>query len=87
MGLFTKDIKTMENLFVHTLQDIYYAENQILKSLPKMIEKATKRELSAGLRNYLRETENQVTRLVASVAPISAAHKWDGQAEQMSTDT
>jgi len=63
MGLFSKDIKTMEDLFLHTLQDIYYAENQIVKYLPQMIEKATNRELGSGLRNHLRETENQVARL------------------------
>ena len=63
MGLFSKDIKTMEDLFLHTLQDIYYAEKQIVKSLPQMIEKATNRELAAGLRNHLRETENQLARL------------------------
>ena len=63
MGLFSKDIKSMDDLFLHTLQDVYYAENQIVKSLPKLIDKATNRELAAGLRNHLRETENQVTRL------------------------
>ena len=63
MGLFTKDIKSMEDLFLHTLQDVYYAENQIVKALPKMIDKSTNRELAAGLRNHLRETETQVTRL------------------------
>ena len=63
MGLFSKDIQSMEDLFLHTLQDIYYAENQIVKSLPKMIEKATNRNLSTGLRDHLRETENQVMRL------------------------
>jgi ferritin-like metal-binding protein YciE len=63
MGLFTKDIKSMEDLFLHTLQDIYYAENQIVKSLPKMIDKATNRELAKGLRDHLRETEHQVARL------------------------
>ena len=63
MGLFSKDIKSMEDLFLHTLQDVYYAENQIVKSLPKMIEKATNRELATGLRNHLSETENQVSRL------------------------
>ena len=63
MGLFSKDIKSMDDLFLHTLQDVYYAENQIVKALPKLIDKATNRELSAGLRNHLRETENQVTRL------------------------
>ena len=41
MGLFSKDIQTMDDLFVHTLRDIYYAENQIVKALPEMIEKAT----------------------------------------------
>ena len=48
MGLFSKDIKSMEDLFLHTLQDVYYAENQIVKSLPKMIEKSTNRELASG---------------------------------------
>lgn len=63
MGLFSKDIKSMEDLFLHTLQDVYYAENQIVKSLPKMIEKSTNRELASGLRNHLAETEQQVRRL------------------------
>ena len=38
MGLFSKDIKSLDDLFVHQLQDIYYAEHQITKALPKMIE-------------------------------------------------
>lgn len=63
MGLFSKDIKSMEDLFIHTLQDVYYAENQIVKALPKMIDKATNRQLSAGLRSHLKETEGQVKRL------------------------
>jgi ferritin-like metal-binding protein YciE len=63
MGLFSKDIKSMDELFLHTLQDVYYAENQIVKALPKMIDKSTNRQLAAGLREHLRETENQVTRL------------------------
>ena len=63
MGLFSKDIKSMEDLFLHTLQDVYYAENQIVKSLPNMIDKATNRELASGLRNHLTETEQQVSRL------------------------
>ena len=48
MGLFTKDIETLDDLFVHTLQDIYYAENQILKALPKMIKKASDPQLRRG---------------------------------------
>jgi ferritin-like metal-binding protein YciE len=63
MGIFTKDIKTMQDLFLHGLQDIYYAENQITKALPKMIEMATNRDLSAGLRLHLEETGKQIERL------------------------
>ena len=63
MGLFSKDIKSMDDLFLHTLQDIFYAENRIVRALPKLIEKATNRELAAGLRSHLRETEGQVERL------------------------
>ena len=47
MGLFWKDIKTMDDLLLHGLKDIYYAENQIIKSLPKLIEKASNEEKAA----------------------------------------
>ena len=63
MGLFTKDIATMDDLLLHGLKDIYYAENQIIKSLPKLIEKATNRDLTKGLKDHLEETRNQVSRL------------------------
>lgn len=63
MGLFSKDIKTMDDLFVHTLRDIYYAEKQILKALPKMIEKATNPALKQGFEKHLQETEGHVKRV------------------------
>jgi ferritin-like metal-binding protein YciE len=63
MGLFSKDIKTMDDLFLHTLQDIYYAEQQIEKNLPTMVEKATNRELSSGFTKHLEETRGQIKRL------------------------
>lgn len=63
MGLFTKDIKSMDDLFLHVLQDIYYAEKQIVKALPDMIEKATNRELTAALQQHLGETQKHVQRL------------------------
>jgi ferritin-like metal-binding protein YciE len=63
MGLFTRDIETMDELLLHGLKDIYYAENQIVKSLPKLIEKATNRELTNGLKDHLEETKNQIGRL------------------------
>lgn len=63
MGLFTKDIKTMDDLFLHVLQDIYYAEKQILKALPDMVGKATNRDLTAAFKSHLAETEKHVQRL------------------------
>jgi len=63
MGLFAKDIKTLDDLFVHTLRDIYYAENQIVKALPDMIDKATDTRLRQGFQSHLVETKNHVKRL------------------------
>ena len=63
MGLFSKDIKSLDDLFVHTLQDIYYAEKQIEKSLPDMIAKATNTELTNGFKKHLEETKGQIQRL------------------------
>ena len=63
MGLFTKDIKTMEDLFLHQLRDIYYAEQQIVKALPGMVEKASDPHLKEGFQTHLRETGNHVKRL------------------------
>lgn len=63
MGLFTRDIKSLEDLFDHGLKDIYYTENQILKALPKLIAAATNPQLKKGLKDHLAETENQVSRL------------------------
>ena len=63
MGLFTKDIKTMNDLFVHQLQDIYYAEKQLVKALPKMAEKATDKQLKQGFLSHLDETKTHVQRL------------------------
>jgi ferritin-like metal-binding protein YciE len=63
MGLFSKDIKTLNDLFVHTLRDIYYAENQIVKALPDMIEKASDARLKQGFQAHLAETKNHVKRV------------------------
>ena len=57
MGLLTRDLKSLDDLFLHGLQDIYYVENQIVKNLPKMIDAASDAELKRGLKNHLVETE------------------------------
>ena len=63
MGLFTRDIKTMNDLFVHQLQDIYYAEKQLVKALQEMAGKATDKQLKDGFLAHLDETRNHVQRL------------------------
>ena len=63
MGFFSQDIKNMDDLFMHTLRDIYYAEKQIVQALPEMIEKSTDAQLKQGFQSHLRETETHVIRL------------------------
>jgi ferritin-like metal-binding protein YciE len=63
MGIFSKDIKNMDDLFVHQLRDIYYAEAQILKALPKMIDKASNADLKNGFSEHLEQTRGHVARL------------------------
>jgi ferritin-like metal-binding protein YciE len=63
MGWFSADIRTMNDLFLHTLQDIYYAEHQIEKALPDMAAKASDRELKKGFQIHLRQTRGQIKRL------------------------
>jgi ferritin-like metal-binding protein YciE len=55
--------KQLDDLFLDTLKDIYYAERQILKALPKMAKAATSPDLKAGFEQHLAETEVQVERL------------------------
>lgn len=63
MGIFSKDIKKMDDLFVHTLRDIYYAEKQIVGALPDMIEKASDARLKQGFQKHLEESKNHVKRV------------------------
>lgn len=56
-------VKTMQDLFVATLKDIYYAEKQILKALPGMIGNADNAKLKKALDAHRKETEGQVDRL------------------------
>jgi ferritin-like metal-binding protein YciE len=63
MGLLTKPIKTLDDLFVHTLQDVYYAEQKITKALPKMISKVSDQQLQSAFLTHLAETEHHVERV------------------------
>jgi ferritin-like metal-binding protein YciE len=75
MGFFTQDIKTMDDLFVHTLRDIYYAEKQIVKALPEMVGKASDPQLKQGFQTHLHETESHVRRLEQIFKLIDAPAK------------
>ena len=55
--------KTLDDLFLDTLKDIYYAEKQIVKTLPKMAKAAQSAELKAGFEQHTEESEGHVERL------------------------
>ena len=55
--------KMLSDLFLETLKDIYFAENKIIKTLPKMAKAANSKELAAAFNKHLRETQGQVKRL------------------------
>ncbi len=63
MGLFSKDIETMDDLHLHVMQDVYYAEQRIRDGLDDLIDKATNRQLTAALKAHRKETETQIARL------------------------
>src|ERR1700761_9104167 len=56
-------LKTLEDLFHHELKDLYSAENQLVKALPKMAKAATNAELKAGFEEHLEQTKGHVERL------------------------
>jgi len=56
-------MKTLDSLFVHFLRDIYYAEKQVLKTLPKMARKAGSPELKDAFEHHREETEQQIANL------------------------
>ena len=63
MAKMSQDIETMDQLFLHGLQDIYYAEKKIVSALPKMIQKASSDDLREGFETHLEETRGHVDRL------------------------
>ncbi len=63
MALFSMKLENLKDLFVTELQDLYDAENQITKALPKMIGKAENPRLKSALQEHLQVTEGQIQRL------------------------
>jgi ferritin-like metal-binding protein YciE len=56
-------VKTLNDLFVETLKDLYYVEKKLVKTLPKLAKKATSPELKQAMEDHLEETETHVQRL------------------------
>ena len=57
------DMESLRDLYVEELKDLYSAENQIIKALPKMIKAASSPDLKAGFEKHLEQTRGQVERL------------------------
>lgn len=57
------ELDTLKDLYVHELKDLYSAENQLIKALPKMAKAATNRQLSAAFNQHLEQTKRQAKRL------------------------
>jgi ferritin-like metal-binding protein YciE len=62
-GILSMKLETLHDLYVNELHDLYDAENQVVKALPKMIESSQSTELRNALANHLEETRGQVARL------------------------
>ncbi len=56
-------LKTLQDLFIHELKDLYSAETQLVKALPKMAKAATNEDLRAGFEEHLEQTKGHVERL------------------------
>ncbi|MGI8906147.1 MAG: ferritin-like domain-containing protein [Candidatus Sumerlaeaceae bacterium] len=57
------ELESLQDLFVSELKDVYHAEKQLLKALPKMAKKATSEDLADAFSAHLAETEEQVARI------------------------
>ena len=68
-------VENLKDLYVSQIEDIYYAEKQITKALPKMAKKATNQKLADGFLKHLEETKGQIERLEQVFASLSMKPK------------
>jgi ferritin-like metal-binding protein YciE len=57
------ELNTLKDLYIHELKDLYSAEKQLVKAIPKMAKAASDKELAAGFREHLEQTREQAQRL------------------------
>ncbi len=73
-------MKTLADVFEHTLQDVYYAENAISKALPKVIEAVSNADLKKALKDHHAETKEQIKtldRVFKSIGAKASGEKCD----------
>ncbi|MGA7109929.1 MAG: DUF892 family protein, partial [Terracidiphilus sp.] len=68
-------VNSIDKLFVEELKDLYSAENQITKTLPKMIKATSSKELRGAFEHHLKETEGHVRRLEQIFAILGGSPK------------
>jgi ferritin-like metal-binding protein YciE len=68
-------LDSLHDLFVEELKDLYNAENQLIKALPKMAKAAASEELRTAFQDHLKETEHQVERLEEIFQQLDASPK------------
>src|SRR6185312_15683323 len=68
-------LESLRDLFVDELKDLYNAEHQLLKALPKMAKAATSPTLKRAFESHLKETEGQVERLEQVFTQLDASPK------------
>src|SRR5437660_7417844 len=56
-------LETLKDLYIHELKDLYSAEKQIIKALPKMVKATTNKELAAGFKEHFEQTKEHAARL------------------------
>jgi len=68
-------LASLRDLYIHELRDLYNAENQLTKALPKMAKATTSPELKAAFETHLKETEGQIERLEAIFEELGKSPK------------
>lgn len=68
-------LATLHDLYVEELRDLYSAEHQLLKALPKMVKAATTPELAEAFNDHLEQTQEQVERLVTIFRKLDVSPK------------
>lgn len=78
-----KELTSLEDVLVHEIQDLYHAENQLIKTLPKMAKAASNPELKAAFEKHLEQTKDHVERLEQAFELLGQpvkSHKCKGMA-------